>query len=295
VGRVTERLDAYAAGFILGPRVNAGGRVGEAGLGARLLATDDAAEAAMLAARLDAFNTERRLIEQRVLAAAIEKVEREAAPAPLVFVADEGWHPGVIGIVAARVAETCDRPAALIAIEGEQGRGSARSFGDVRLHEALEGCAAHLLSHGGHAKAAGFTLPADRVAAFKDAFQAAVAAQGGGARGPRAVDAELPLDALTAPLLKEIELLEPFGPGNEEPLFCAFGVRAAGEPRRFGPAERQLAFYAATDRSSVRATAPVGLFPEEALGGTFDLAFFVRRREGGGEPVEIRVRELLPR
>jgi single-stranded-DNA-specific exonuclease len=292
-GRAVRAQDV---GFRIGPRLNAAGRIGSADLALELLLCDDSERAARLAEELEAGNRERQRIEKEHTEEALALATRDLEfDPPALVLARAGWHPGVIGIVAARVAETCDRPAALIAIEGEQGRGSARSFGDVRLHEALEGCAAHLLSHGGHAKAAGFTLPADRVAAFKDAFQAAVAAQGGGARGPRAVDAELPLDALTAPLLKEIELLEPFGPGNEEPLFCAFGVRAAGEPRRFGPAERQLAFYAATDRSSVRATAPVGLFPEEALGGTFDLAFFVRRREGGGEPVEIRVRELLPR
>ncbi len=109
------------------------------------------------------------------------------------------------------------------------------------------------------------------------------------------MDAELPIDAITGPLAAELDMLEPFGSGNEEPVFCAFDVRAAGEPRRLGQGDTQLVFYAATDRSSVRATAPMGLFPEEALEGRFDIAFLVRKREGPGEPVEIRIRELVPR
>jgi single-stranded-DNA-specific exonuclease len=287
---------ARDVGFRIGPRINAAGRVGSAETALELLLTDDPARAAQLAEELEAGNRERQRIEREHVDEALALAEKElASDPPALVLARPGWHPGVIGIVAARVAETYDRPAALVAIDGGQARGSARSFGAVRLHEALERCSAHLLSHGGHAKAAGFTLRAEQLPAFREAFLAAVAAQGGGPRGPRVVDAELPLDALTAPLAQELLALEPFGSGNEEPLFCAFDVRAAGEPRRTGPGETQLAFYAATDRSSVRATAPLGLFPEEALEGRFDLAFFVRKREGAGEPVEIRVRALVPR
>lgn len=291
IGRPVRSHDV---GFRIGPRINAAGRIGSAETALELLLCDDPPRARELAGKLEAGNRERQRIERDHTEEALKIAEREVATDPPAFVlAREGWHPGVIGIVAARVAETYDRPAALVALEGGQGRGSARSFGAVRLHEALERCGAHLLSHGGHAKAAGFTLRAEELPAFREAFLQAIAAQGGTAKGPRTVDAELPLDALSAPLAAELDTLEPFGAGNEEPLFCAFDVRAAGELRRMSPNEKHLTFYAATDRSSVRATAPVGLFPDEALDGRFDIAFFVRRREGTGEPVEIRIRQLV--
>jgi single-stranded-DNA-specific exonuclease len=296
VARCTGRtLYARDVGFRIGPRINAAGRIGSAEAALELLLSDDPARAKVLAEELEAGNRERQRIEREHTEEALLLAEREMARNPPALVlAGEGWHPGVIGIVAARVAETFDRPAALVAIENGQGRGSARSFGETRLHEALDRCGAHLLTHGGHAKAAGFTLRAEEVGAFRDAFLKAVAAQGGAAAGPKLVDAELPIDALTGPLAREITMLEPFGAGNEDPVFCAFDVRAAGEPRRTGPGENQLVFYAATDRSSVRATAPSGLFPEEALVGRFDIAFHVRRRGGLGEPCEIRIRELVP-
>ncbi len=285
---------SHDVGFRIGPRINAAGRIGSAEAALELLLCDDPARARELAETLEAGNRQRQRIERDHTEEALAMAEKELkADPPALVLAREGWHPGVIGIVAARVAETYDRPAALVSIENGQGRGSARSFGSARLHEALDRCGAHLLSHGGHAKAAGFTMRAEDLPAFREAFGAAIATQGGTAHGPRIVDAELPLDALSAPLAAELEALEPFGSGNEEPLFCAFDVRAAGELRRMGPNENQLTFYAATDRSSVRATAPAGLFPEEALEGRFDIAFFVRKREGPGEPVEIRIRQLV--
>ncbi|HEX5139152.1 MAG TPA: single-stranded-DNA-specific exonuclease RecJ [Planctomycetota bacterium] len=286
---------ARDVGFKIGPRINAAGRIGSAEAALELFLCDDADRAKTLADALETGNRERQRIEREHAEEAMALAERAmAADPPALVLAREGWHPGVIGIVAARVAETFDRPAALVAIENGQGRGSARSFGTVRLHEALERCDAHLLSHGGHAKAAGFTLRAECLDAFREAFLLAVAAQGAAAAGPKPVDAELPIDAITGPLAAELALLEPLGAGNEDPVFCAFDVRAAGEPRRLGPTESQLVFYAATDRSSVRATAPFGLFPEEALKGRFDISFVVRKREGSGEPAEIRIRELVP-
>lgn len=286
---------ARDVGFKIGPRINAAGRIGSAAAALELLLCDDPVRAKELADLLEAGNRERQRIEREHADHAMGLALREmASDPPALVLAGEGWHPGVIGIVAARIAEAYDRPAALVALENGRGRGSARSFGAVRLHEALERCGAHLLSHGGHAKAAGFTLRAESLAAFREAFLAAVAAQGPAAAGPKPVDAELPIDAITGPLASELDLLEPFGSGNEDPVFCAFDVRAAGEPRRTGPGENQIVFFAATDRSSVKATAPLGLFPEEALEGRFDISFVVRKREGPGEPVEIRIRELVP-
>ena len=127
VAGVNETLDAYHLGFVLGPRVNAGGRVGAADLGARLLATDDLALAADLAQRLDGYNRERRDIEARTLEAAVAMVEAAAQSPVLVFAAADNWHPGVIGIVAARLKERYERPACVIALDNGVGRGSGRS------------------------------------------------------------------------------------------------------------------------------------------------------------------------
>jgi len=134
VAGVAEPPGTYHAGFLLGPRVNAGGRVGEAGLGARLLATEDAGEAASIAARLDGYNAERREIERRVLDQAIEAIEAEGGPGEaLAFAAAEGWHPGVIGIVASRLKERYNLPALVVALDGALGKGSGRSVAGVDL------------------------------------------------------------------------------------------------------------------------------------------------------------------
>jgi len=288
-GRTVRTTDVA---FRIGPRINAAGRLGSAELALELLLCEEAERAGSLAQQLDAGNRERQRIERAQAEEAFAQAERYAPDDPALVLGGVGWHPGVIGIVAARVAETFHKPAALISIDGNDARGSARSFSAIRLHEVLDRCAAHLLSHGGHANAAGFTLDPKDIEPFRAAFLEAVAAQGPEPEAPREVDAELPLDAVSTPLAAEIETLQPFGTGNPEPLFCAFGVRAAGQPRRTGPGERHLAFHAATDRSSVRAIAFGRAGDEHLLVGRFDLAFALRRRQGA-EP-EIHVREILP-
>jgi single-stranded-DNA-specific exonuclease len=281
--------------YRLGPRLNAAGRIGSAHLALDLLLAEDAASARQLAARLDAGNRERQRIERLQAEEAFALAERALAerPAPALVLAGEGWHPGVIGIVAARVAETFRLPAALITVDGAGARGSARSHGGVRLHEALARCAEHLLTHGGHAFAAGFTMRADAIGAFRESFLRAVAEQTPEAAGPTLVDAELPIDAIDGPLAAEIDRFHPFGAGNEEPIFCAFGVRAAGRPRLLGAGERHVAFYAAGERRSVRAVAFHMADKEPLLRAPFDLAFVLRPRDDR-EGVELLVREIVP-
>ncbi|MGD9865797.1 MAG: DHH family phosphoesterase, partial [Pseudodonghicola sp.] len=133
VSRMDAAPNTYHLGFLLGPRVNAGGRIGKADLGARLLATEDAAEAQALAERLDQLNTERREIEEAVRAAAMAQAEARGFDAPLVWAAGEGWHPGVVGIVASRLKEAANRPAVVIGLEGDEGKGSGRSVSGIDL------------------------------------------------------------------------------------------------------------------------------------------------------------------
>jgi single-stranded-DNA-specific exonuclease len=209
--------------------VNAGGRVGEAGLGARLLATEDAAEAAVLASRLDGFNTERREIEARVLAAAIEGVERETTPSPLVFAVGANWHPGVIGIVASRLKERYNRPACVVALENGTGKGSGRSVSGFGLGDAVIAArqAGLLVNGGGHAMAAGFTVARERIDALHDFLAARVAATLGTEKlvPELALDGAVAAGAATPELIATLEALAPFGAGNAEPRFGFPGVR----------------------------------------------------------------------
>src|SRR5437588_2458897 len=170
VGRVNSPIDAYHLGFVLGPRVNAGGRVGAADLGARLLATDDPALAAELATRLDGYNSERREIEARTLEAAITQVEAAPQALSLVFAAAEGWHPGVIGIVAARLRERYERPACVVALADGIGRGSGRSVPGVALGPAVIAARQMglLVNGGGHAMAAGFKVAEAQLDALRE-------------------------------------------------------------------------------------------------------------------------------
>jgi len=224
VAGVSERLDTYHAGFILGPRVNAGGRVGRADAGTRLLTTEDATEARALAQALDQWNSERREIEARTLEEAIEQVEHAQRSLPLVFAAREGWHPGVIGIVAGRLKDRYNRPACVVALADGIGKGSGRSVTGFALGPAVIAArqAGLLLNGGGHAMAAGFTVSAPRLEAFRDFLTERVH----GAAGPNGLVPELGLDGVLMPAAATPDFVEllvrlaPFGAGNAEPRFA---------------------------------------------------------------------------
>ncbi len=230
-GLAGQALRAGHLGFILAPRLNAVGRIGDAGDGLRLLLTDDPAEATALAKRLEAMNAERQTLDQRIQDEALEMVEREADPArdAALVLAQEGWHAGVIGIVASRVVERYGRPAMLIALDGEVGKGSGRSISAFDLHAALTACADHLERYGGHHMAAGITIRRDRIAAFREQFTAvAREALAPEALGPeQRVDLEIDLAEATDELERLCRHLEPCGMGNPGPVFGVRGVRFA--------------------------------------------------------------------
>ena len=234
VARLREEPGAYHLGFMLGPRVNAGGRVGQADLGARLLASDDIAEVGALALRLDEFNAERRAIERDVLDQAIARVEglygpdRKALPSVLL-VESEGWHVGVIGIVASRLVERYGRPAFVIGMDGELGKGSGRSVRGVDLGAAViaarqEGL---LVNGGGHAMAAGLTVARIALPDLAKFLDDRIAPQLGAAPAVRelGIDAALAPAAATQELVTMIERAGPFGAGNALPRFALPGVR----------------------------------------------------------------------
>ena len=232
VAGMDQAPGAYHAGFVLGPRINAGGRVGEADLGVRLLTTEAAAEAEDLARRLDGFNRERQAIEAAVLGEALAQAETGgAAEGALVFAAAEGWHPGVIGIVASRLKERFNRPAFVVALDGAVATGSGRSVSGVDLGSAVIAArqAGLLVKGGGHAMAAGFTAERERLEDLR-AFIAERVGAGLAEAGtvPRlGLDGALTPAAATGELIVALGLLEPFGVGNPEPRFAIASARLA--------------------------------------------------------------------
>ncbi|MDE0049180.1 MAG: single-stranded-DNA-specific exonuclease RecJ [Rhodospirillales bacterium] len=233
VAGLEEPPGVYHLGFILGPRVNAGGRVGEASLGARLLTTEDDDTAQAIARHLDALNRERQQIEQAVLEEAIEQVETtgagEPAPAPLVLAHDERWHAGVIGIVASRLKERYNRPAIVVAWEDGIGKASCRSVPGVDIGAAVTAArqADLLVNGGGHPMAAGFTVEQPKLEALGDFLRTRLAdAANDVARAPSlGLDGALGVEGATADLLEMLEAAGPFGAGNPEPRFAIAGAR----------------------------------------------------------------------
>ena len=232
VARVNDRVDAYHAAFLLGPRVNAGGRVGRSDLGARLLVTEDSVLAGELARQLDAYNEERRVLENEVQQAATRLAEAQAADNPhLLFVAGPGWHPGVIGIVAGRLKERYQRPVCVIAQEDGVGKASGRSVAGLHLGQAIIAAreAGLVLKGGGHAMAAGFEVRVDKLGAL----QAFIAARfkddldGTPLMPTLLIDGALQARAASPELISTLDRLAPFGAGNAEPRFVFPAQRVA--------------------------------------------------------------------
>lgn len=244
VARMDTAPNTYSLGFLLGPRVNAGGRIGAADLGARLLFTEDEAEAKALADRLDELNTERREIEMRVREAAMAQAEARGLDAPLVWAAGEGWHPGVVGIVASRLKEATNRPAVVIGLEGGMGKGSGRSITGVDLGASIHRLAAEglLLKGGGHRMAAGLTVEEGKLEEAMARLSDLLARQGAGSAGP----ADLKLDGLLMPgaadrdLVEKLEEAGPFGASSPAPRFAFAGMAVSA--RRIGESHLRLSF-----------------------------------------------------
>ncbi len=234
------RLTAGQLGHVLGPRLNAVGRLEDAGDGLRLLLTDSAEEAERLAARLEDVNARRRAVDRRTLADALEILKTDYAPEHdrAVVLAGRGWHPGVIGIVASRVVERLHRPAVLIAMpeDGGHGRGSARSVRGFDLIGALRECEEHLERLGGHEQAAGFDIRPDRIDQFRAAFGSVARERLGTAdlQPLTRYDTEITLPEATREFCGYLNHLGPFGIGNPTPVFIARGVGLARAPRVVG-------------------------------------------------------------
>ena len=242
--RLDTAPSTYSLGFVLGPRINAGGRIGQADLGARLLATTDPHEAQALAQRLEVLNNERREIEAAVRVQALAQAQARGLDGPLVWAADDGWHPGVVGIVAARLKEATHRPAVVIGFDGDQGKGSARSVAGVDLGAAVQRLALEglLQKGGGHKMAAGLSLSRDQLEAAMARLAELLGRQGAGQAGPQDlnIDSLLMPSAATAGLIEQIESAGPFGASASAPRF-AFSAQAVSG-RRIGENHLRLNF-----------------------------------------------------
>lgn len=260
VKRVSER----EVGFALAPRLNAAGRVRHAHLALNLLLTRDQEAAQRLARDLEGANEERQR-EQRKVQREVswqfesreskrlgskgrgipdsKTLDSETLDSPVLVAWGEGWHEGVLGIVASRVAEETGRPTILLTVKGEEARGSARSVPGLNITEALERCSDMLLRCGGHAQAAGLSVPRENLEAFRELINAAAEEMMSGVVEPEAlhIDAPLALEQADLCLLEEMERLAPFGEGNPPPLFLAEGVTAQ-DIRRVGGDRSHLVF-----------------------------------------------------
>jgi single-stranded-DNA-specific exonuclease len=235
-------VDEGAIGFRLAPRLNAAGRLYRADAGLELVLTTDEARARAVAAELDAVNAERRDVETRIRFEAEAMLAEQGAGAPGYVLADDGWHPGVIGIVAARIAERHHRPTVLIAFDGDEGTGSGRSIPAFDLLAGLEAGSDELLRYGGHRAAAGLTIACSRVEAFREAFvtHAARTLTPDDLVPRERIDAVVPGDALRLDLAEELERLAPFGMGNPALSFLVPAALLA-DPRPMGEG-RHVAF-----------------------------------------------------
>jgi single-stranded-DNA-specific exonuclease len=288
--------------FKLGPRLNAAGRLGCARLVVELLTTTRREQAVDLARFLEDTNAKRQTLERRLVQEARDQAEAKGyATMPAVVLAGAGWHGGVLGIVAGKLAELYGRPALMISLptEGDgPGVGSGRAPGGFPLHRALEACGQLLLSHGGHAAAAGFRVRPGEIDAFRERFCEYTTQHFPDGPPPPTLelDVEAPLSALTLGLLDDLDRLEPYGADNPAPVFLAGGLEVVGEPRKVGAGATTLSFKVRQNGTLMKAVG-FGMADraEELMsaGGACCLAFVPKRNEWQGRvSVDLVVKDL---
>ncbi len=298
VAGIRTRLDCYHLGFLIGPRLNAAGRLGSADVGLELLMTDDPARARRLAGQLDASNRERKRIEEVIIeeaAAEIEAVFNPNASFGLV-VSRRGWHIGTIGIVAARLAGRFKRPSVVISIDEDGlGRASCRSVNSVNLVKVLDQCADLLVAYGGHNQAAGMTIREENVAAFRERFNAAcqglIKEEDFGL--VHSVDAWISLAEADQALIESVESLRPLGLGNPTPIWGVKGVRILGQPKLVGSNHLKMTVTCGATQMDVIGFGMAG----RKLGRTeHDLLFQVQQNSYmGRESIQLSLKDFRSR
>jgi single-stranded-DNA-specific exonuclease len=257
-----ESLVADDIGFTIAPRLNAAGRLGQAQLAIELLTTEDSQRADALAEYLSELNHQRDSLERSIYLAANKQIKERFDPEnePALVLAARGWHPGIVGIVASRLVDKYHRPVVMIAQDSvgvKLASGSARTACGVNLHQALLACTEHLVSHGGHAAAAGLRIDDAHIEAFREAFCEYVAGELSeeSRTAEVRIDAEAPFSQLTLKTVEQIESLAPFGQANPRPVLCCSDIRIADPPRKMGSGERHLTLKLSHGRTTLRSVA----------------------------------------
>jgi single-stranded-DNA-specific exonuclease len=298
-----KTIDGHHIGFVIAPRVNAAGRMSSPDIATRLLLAVDegmADEARDLAAQLNDENVKRQQEEAAIVAEARKVVESDPdiGARTVLVVAGEGWHRGVIGIVASKLVETFHRPAIVLSIDRDVAHGSCRSIPSFDMLGGLESCAALLTRFGGHRMAAGLTLPADRIRELRTRVNDhADALLGPDDLRPRLrIDDALPFGTITGRIAAELSALAPFGPGNPRPVFCAHRVEIVDGPRRLN--ERHLKMALKHGGRVMRAIAWRGAERHsflESHRAPVDIAFSLDRNEFNGETyLELTICDIRP-
>ncbi|HYO07535.1 MAG TPA: DHHA1 domain-containing protein, partial [Tepidisphaeraceae bacterium] len=306
-GLTGQTLDSYHVGFLLAPRLNACGRMGHAREAVEMLTKADHDRAVEIGQYLETQNKARQTMERSIVDAAIAQVEAQKLDGDdcrAIVLRGDGWHPGVIGIVASRLVDRFCKPTIMVAFgqdngSGPMGQGSGRSIAGFHLARALEHCGEYLEAYGGHEMAAGLKVRPEHFDAFRQRF-CAYAYQN---LAPEQLVPELKLDAeaelrqVTAALVDDLRRLGPFGHGNRKPLFCSKGVQLAAPPRRVGKTGNHLQLYLRQGNTNMKAIA-FGFGTDDLLdrlrvGVTLDLAFEPTLNVyNGSSTVELEVKDL---
>ena len=287
---ISSSMDAHKFGFALGPRINAGGRLGRSELGWKLLACDDLEEARSIAETLDDMNRKRQQLERECLKAAEQSVRSQIeADRPVLVAAGQNWHVGVVGIAAARMVDKHQRPAFVIGFDGDTGKGSARSIAGIDIGQLVIGAKNEglLAGGGGHPMAAGIVIERQKLEAFTEFVQSAVEVVQTKVQPAISIDALISPDGINLDLIKKLDALAPFGAGNPEPLIALPSARIL-RPREVGTGHLSCVIGGAAG-GSIKAiafrAAQKGLDHQlSQQGGTFMLAGKLRRDDYGGTP-----------
>ena len=285
--------------FSIAPRINAAGRLGDANRAVELLVTDDQDKARLLVKELDNENKRRQMIQQAVVDEALLKVNAEAdlKNENALVLANAGWHPGVVGIVASKIKEEFNRPTIIIALENGSGKGSARSVAGFDLYEALTACKTHLDGYGGHPMAAGLTLSNQKLEDFKKAFIdfANERLTKENLQATLTLDSEMALQDITPRFMEFLDKLSPYGPGNMRPKFAIRNVEIAGVPKVIGKTGEHIRFKIKQGLKSYPAVG-FGLSNKYEMlitGQPVDIACVVETNEWqGNTSIQMNVRDI---